>query len=206
MIRAILFDIDGVLVDSVKANATMYRDVLGHFGFPGPTDAEQAAHNRRTFIDNIRIYAPGASDELVQKIFEYGVALTHNYDLLVLTDGVKETLEQLSTKYRLGVVSSRLHVGIRGMLEFFSVARYFTVFVGYEDTTEHKPHPDPLLFGAIQLKVEPNEVVYIGDALTDIEAAHAAGMKMVHYSTKTVSGDHLTVSNFSEIPDVIATL
>lgn len=206
MIRGILFDIDGVLVDSVKANAKMYRDILGHFGFSGPTDEEQAAHNHRTFIDNVRTYAPGANEELIQKIFDYGISLPRSHDLLVLTDGVKETLEVLARKYPLGVVSSRLHRGIGSMLEFFGLERLFAVHVGFEDTPQHKPHPDPLLFGAKKLNLEPGEVVYVGDARTDIEAAEAAGMKMVHYSPEIVPGDHITVNHFRELVTVVPEL
>lgn len=121
VIRAVLFDIDGVLVDSVRANAQLYRDVLGHFGFRGPTDEEQAERNHHTFIDNIRHYAPGASDELIQKIFDYGVALPRSHDLFVLMDGVKGTLEELGKRYALGVVSSRLHQSIGSLLEYFGL-------------------------------------------------------------------------------------
>ncbi|MBI4092594.1 MAG: HAD family hydrolase [Candidatus Kerfeldbacteria bacterium] len=206
MIKAILFDIDGVLVDSVKANARFYRDVLGHFGFPGPTDAEQAKHNHRTFIDNIRLYAPGASEELIRKIFDYGVALPHSHDMLELMDGVKETLEQLEKQYALGVVSSRLHASIGSLLEYFSLNQLFPVRVGFEDTEEHKPHPAPLLFGAKKLGLPVSQVVYVGDAATDIEAAKAADMRMILYAAQPLPGPDVTIGKFSELPKFLQSL
>lgn len=206
MIRGILFDIDGVLVDSVRANAQMYRDLLGHFGVPGPTDEEQAASNHRTFIDNIRHYARGASDELIQQIFDYGVSQPRSHDMLVLMDGVKETLQDLHKRYLLGVVSSRLHMGIGSLLDHFGLGALFPVRVGFEDTTKHKPHPGPLLFGAQKLGVKPYEVSYIGDSVTDVEAARAAGMKMVHYATASIPGDHATVSRFRDLVAAIERL
>lgn len=206
MIKAIFFDIDGVLVDSVRANAQLYRDVLGHFGFRGPTDEEQAERNHHTFIDNIRHYAPGASDELIQKIYDYGVALPRSHDLFVLMDGVKGTLEELNKKYSLGVVSSRLHHSIGSLLEHFGIAKYFPVQVGYEDTEEHKPDQAPLLFGAEKLGFKPGEVVYVGDAATDIEAARAAGMRMILYAKESLPGAEATVRMFSELPQAIEQL
>ncbi len=206
MIKAILFDIDGVLVDSVRANAQIYRDVLGHFGFRGPTDAEQAVRNHHTFIDNIRHYAPGVSDELIQKIFDYGVTLPRSHDLFVLMDGVKAALVELKKQYLLGVVSSRLHASINGLLEYFGLDGLFPVRVGFEDTEEHKPHPAPLLFGAKKLGLPVSQVVYVGDAATDIEAAQAAGMNVIHYGVESWPGGHLTVGNFSQLPRALMKL
>lgn len=206
MIRAVLFDIDGVLVDSVRANAQLYRDVLGHFGFRGPTDEEQSARNHFAFIDNIRFYAQSDDQELIQKIFDYGVSMPRKYDLMELMGGVKETIEQLQHQYSLGVVSSRLHQAIGSLLEFFGLEKLFPVRVGFEDTEEHKPHPAPLLFGAKKLGLKPAEVVYVGDAATDIEAAKAAGMRMILYASESLPGADVTVRTFSELPQVIKRL
>lgn len=213
MIRAVLFDIDGVLVDSVRANAHLYRTVLEHFGFRGPSDEEQTSHNHRTFIDNLRIYAKGASEDAVQEMFDYGVSLPRDqhHDMLALMDGVRGTLMQLKSRYVLGVVTSRLHNrepsgkgAIAGLLEHFGLQDIFSVRVGFEDTANHKPNPDPLLLGAKLLGCKPGEVVYVGDAESDVQAANAAGMKMIHYADAAVPGDHVTVSLFRDLPDAIA--
>lgn len=206
MIKAILFDIDGVLVDSVKANAQLYREVLGYFGFPGPSDEEQARNNHMPFIDNIRLYAAGATDEQVQRMFDYGVALTRDHSQLVLMDGVATTLDQLLDKYILGVVSSRIHPGIGSLLEHFALAKYFSVQVGYEDTEQHKPHPAPLLFAAEKLGLKPEELIYVGDAGTDVQAANAAKMKVILYSHAPLPGADQTVKSFLDIVGVVNTL
>ncbi len=203
MIRAVLFDIDGVIVDSVKGNAAMYRDLLGRFGYPGPTDEEHATRNHHTLIDNVRYFANGAPEDDIRKIFEHARKNPRGHELMLLTDGVKGALEALQGRYSLGVVSSRLHVGVGSLLDHFGIGGFFPVRVGFEDTEEHKPHPAPLLFGAEKLGVKPKQTVYVGDAQSDIDAAKAAGMKTVHYSHKILPGDHATVSNFSDIPKVI---
>jgi len=206
MTRAVLFDIDGVIVDSAKGNAAMYRDLLGKFGYTGPTDEEHTTRNHYTFIDNIRHFAKGASEDEIQKIYQYGSTHQRGYDLMILADGVNDALGHLQPLYSLGVVSSRLHIGIGSLLDHFGIGRFFPVRIGFEDTKEHKPHPAPLLAGAENLEVKPSEIVYIGDAESDIEAAKAAGMKMIHYSLETLPGDHATVSKFSDIPTVIRSM
>lgn len=203
MIKAILFDIDGVLVDSVRANAQLYRDVLGHFGFRGPTDEEQAVNNHRAFIDNIRYFASVATEEQIQQMFDYGISLPRDQGLLRLMDGVDKTLARLQQTYSLGAVSSRLHLGIGSLLEHFGIAKYFPVQVGYEDTEEHKPHPAPLLFGAEKLGLPVSQVVYVGDAATDIEAAKAAGMRMILYAAQPLPGADATIGKFSELPQAV---
>lgn len=206
VIRAVLFDIDGVLVDSVRANAQLYRDVLGHFGFRGPTDAEQAQQNHRTFIDNIRSYAHGASEEQIQQMFDYGASHPQDHDMLRLIDDVEDTIVMLGRSYALGVVSSRLRMGIGRLLEHFGLAKYFPVQVGFEDTEDHKPHPAPLLFGATKLSIKPDEIVYVGDAATDVQAANAAGMKVVLCAHAALAEADMTVKRFSEILQAVRLL
>ena len=51
------------------------------------------------------------------------------------------------------------------------------MLVTYDDTTRHKPYPDPLLAGCDRLGIEPGQVLYVGDALVDIQAGKAAGTR-----------------------------
>ena len=84
--------------------------------------------------------------------------------------------------------------------------KYFRVAISYQDTINHKPHPEPLLLATKKLKVEPEESVYIGDVENDIKAGKAAGMKVIIYSKNQFSNADLCTSSFKKLPELIASL
>ena len=94
-----------------------------------------------------------------------------------------EVLELLTKlhrmSYRMGIVTSKR--GIHAIRELTSkqLNAVFEVIVAQEDTVLHKPHPAPLLAAADKMKVDAVDCIYIGDQPTDIEAAHAAGMRSI---------------------------
>jgi pyrophosphatase PpaX len=92
--------------------------------------------------------------------------------------GAREALERLrSAGMSLGVVTSKsLPVALEG-LNLFDLASFFATLVTYEDTTRHKPNPDPLFVAAERMGLEPGEMIYVGDAVVDVQAGKAAGMR-----------------------------
>lgn len=206
MIRAVLFDIDGVLLDSLKANAEFFRELLSHFGYRGPTDDEQAMYFHLSMRDVIRKYAPDVSEAKVKEIAKYGDTIDRGFDLLEMPMESPAVLEALSKQYKLGLVSNRTRAGIEEYHKFANLRHFFQVSACYEDTVKHKPEPDPLWFAAKQLGAQPDETVYVGDAATDIAAARAAGMRMVLYAAKPMPGADATTGRFHELPGVIAAL
>ena len=86
------------------------------------------------------------------------------------------------------------------------IKQYFKISVSYQDTKNHKPHPEPLLLSAEKLGVLPEECVYVGDVENDVVAAKAAGMKAVIYSKNSVSSADANVSLFSDLENAIDNL
>lgn len=206
MIRAILFDIDGVLFDSVKANAEFFRLIFEHFGVRGPSVEEQRRLNHLTIKDHVRLRMGDRGESVVEEAYAYAHTVEHHNDLLELPEEWEEVLTELKSRYALGVVTARIRKSLNSSFDYTTLGRFFTVQIAFEDTERHKPDPEPLLLGAQKLGVKPDDVVYVGDAQSDIDAAKAAGMKMIHYSSETLPGDHATVSTFSNIPAAIDSL
>ncbi|HYO49030.1 MAG TPA: HAD-IA family hydrolase, partial [Chloroflexia bacterium] len=132
----------------------------------------------RALLECFEEVAPGRSEELRAAYRAYQQT-THD-TMVTLVPGTREMLERLrDAGLRLGVVTSKgLVVAMEG-LDLFELAPYFDTFVTYEDTTRHKPHPDPLLVASERLGVEPDDLVYVGDAVVDVQAGKAAGMRTV---------------------------
>jgi pyrophosphatase PpaX len=208
MIKAVLFDIDGVLIDSFDANLKFYQDLFTAAGYPPITRVQFLQLFHATMFDVIKTVTKSPSEKEVQRIWKMGNsrAVPYPVDLMKVPRDINETIQRLSKIYRLGIVTSRVRNGVFEFPKLASLQQYFSLVVAYEDTTNHKPHPEPLLFAAKQMKITPDEIVYIGDLDNDIQAASAAGMKVIIYSkTPFDSADGYT-NSFKELPNVIKRL
>jgi pyrophosphatase PpaX len=83
---------------------------------------------------------------------------------------------------RLGIVSAKRRATIELAFAKIPLAHLFDVVVGGDETTRHKPQPEPLLLAAERLGVDPADCAYVGDSPFDIRAAKAADMHAVAVS------------------------
>jgi pyrophosphatase PpaX len=203
MIKALIFDVDGTLLDSFEANFELFKNLMDKAGYPIPTKEQYTTLFHRTLRDTIQMLIGSDDDKEIQRVCNLLDAVSAPAP--VFNAGVADTIKILSEHYLLGVVTSRVKAyAYEPPLN--TLEHYFKATVAYEDTENHKPHPEPLLLITKQLQVLPEECVYVGDAKTDIEAGHAAGMRCILYSQeKTVDADAVT-ADFSEIPILITKL
>lgn len=182
-IDAVLFDLDGTLIDSAPdlgAAADQMRTDRGLTSLPLSDYRAMAGSGARGMIGVAFGLAPGhAQFEVLKEEF------FSNYEsrLTVLTyafDGVTELIADIVAQgMKWGVVtnkSARFTMPLTRAMSLFSTAQ--TIISG--DTTPHaKPHPAPLLEAARQLGVAPGRCLYVGDDERDIMAGQAAGMPTV---------------------------
>ena|SRR3989344_5328008 len=197
MIKAVIFDIDGVLVDSYEANFQFYTKLFKTAGYTPPSKKDYPNLFHLTMKDLIKKITKLKSEEEVEKIWLMGKnVIEYPYNLLKTPKTLIKIIKSLNQSYELAIVSSRISTKLFDEIpSLLKVKKYFKVIVLYEDTKKHKPHPDPLILAAKKLKIKPEECVYIGDAETDMEAARAAGMKKIYY-----------FNNFDRLPKLIESL
>jgi pyrophosphatase PpaX len=177
---AILFDMDGTLIDSIGLIVEgMVYAYDGREG-PRPTREEWKALIGTPLDKMLARWSLNADDVefLRGRYREFQFA---NHDRLVtIYPGVEKTLRELHARgHPLGIVSSKLERGIRKSMDFFKLTPLFDVIVGLEATTNHKPHPDPVQFALDKLGVKASDGVYVGDSPHDIESGNAAGVLTV---------------------------
>lgn len=208
MIKAVIFDIDGVLLDSFEANLKFFQDLMIHTGHRPPTRKEFPPIFHLSMMDAIKILTKSNSKEEVEKIWEIGRSREVPYDvgLLSVPKGAEDIIKELSKKFLLGIVTSRQRGSVYEAPQLAKLKEYFRVSVCYEDTTRHKPEPEPLLFAARSLHVQPLECIYIGDVENDIIAAKTAGMKVIIYSKSIFPEADACTSSFMQLPNLIETL
>jgi pyrophosphatase PpaX len=173
MIKAIIFDVDGVLLDSFEANFELFKNLMLKAGYKPPTREEYRALFHRTLRDTVQILT-GLKDETeIKKICDL-VEIVDGPSPII-SPGVVETIKILSEKYALAIATSRIKAyAYEPPLN--TLEHYFKATVAYEDTENHKPDPEPLILAAKQLGADLAECVYVGDVENDMKAARAAGM------------------------------
>jgi len=170
----VLFDLDGTLVDSgamilasfqhatrtVLSREIPEHELLSAVGGPGLREQMEA-------IDPARV------EELIEVYSAHNAGL---HDELQPCVGILDALAQLSAEgRRLAVVTAKRRTTLALAFEVLpELRRFFDVTVGAEDTTRHKPNPDPLLLALERLGASADDAVYVGDSPFDIQAAKAA--------------------------------
>ena len=198
MIKAVIFDIDGVLADSLDANTKFFKDIMHAAGYKHPTRDVISKIFHMNRMDTIKFLSNTDSEDEIQRILQIADEIQYPIRLLRMYPGAKKVVKELSLSYKLAVVTSRMRKTTKDYFNFSSLGKYFDVVVTYENSKKHKPHPEPLLIAAKKLKVKPSEAVYIGDQNSDVQAAKAAEMKVIIYRNKLPNADCL-IKSFDEI-------
>jgi mannitol-1-/sugar-/sorbitol-6-phosphatase len=194
---AILFDLDGVLVDSTKSVARQWS-LWARENNIDPEKAVEIAHGRRT-IESVRLLAPhldaeGETIKIEQREVDDG-------DGVVVMPGAAQLLKSIPadrwcvvTSGTRRLATSRLEVGKLPLPK---------IFVTADDVINGKPDPEPYLKGAALLGMDPRDCLVIEDAPAGISAAHGAGMKVIAllstYPKSSLSGADAIVHRLAEI-------
>jgi phosphoglycolate phosphatase len=193
-LKAVLFDLDGTLIDSKQDIAAAANSVRIHFDMP-PLPLEVVTGYIGWGIENLNRKTLGLDDP--QKLAEGLVILKdyyreHAVDHVVIYPGVWELLDFLKNRgIKLGMVSNKPHDLTLLTLDKLKLSPYFTVVLGADAMVNKKPHPEPLLTVLERLGVSPSEAVMIGDSPVDVEAARAANIPIGLVSHGFVDEVHL---------------
>jgi sugar-phosphatase len=185
---AILFDLDGVLVDSTGAVDREWREWARRKGVDG--DAIMAiAHGVRT-LDVIRRVAPHLDAEA--EVLELESHEANDQEGVFVMPGAAELVRSIPDG-RWGVVTSGTQVLARARLPFCGLP-VPKVLVTADDVTHGKPHPEPYLKGAELLGFNPSECLVIEDAPAGIQSARAGGLKVIGI-TSTYAAEALVLAD-----------
>jgi N-acetyl-D-muramate 6-phosphate phosphatase len=179
-VRAILFDLDGTLLDTAPDMVGALNALRGEQGCAPlpyeevrPAVSHGAARILKTGFPNA---LPDQAAALQGRYLEiYRCALSRETQLF---PGMQRVLDVLAgRRLKLGIVTNKPAWLTEPLLEEMGLRARFDCVVSGDTVAERKPHPLPLLHAAMLAGTAPRECVYVGDAERDIQAAHAAGMQ-----------------------------
>lgn len=189
-VKGIIFDCDGVLFESRKANLAYYNRILAAFDYaPVTPEQKQRAHLCHT-ASSPDVLAELLCPEDVTPALEFAAQLDYREFIPFMEPepSLAEMLQGLSQSFPLAVATNR-GASIRSILEHFQLDVYFNVIVNSRDVRRPKPEPDMLLLAAAQLKLNPQNCLFIGDSELDQQAARRAGIPFVGYGGG-IEGDY----------------
>jgi len=194
MLRAIIFDFDGVVADNEPIHLTMFRKVLGEIGVPLSEEDYYAKYlgfdDKGCFRAVLEAHGRTAPKTLIEDLVaRKAVAyLEHLKHHLVIFPGVREFVREASARCRLAIASGALRQEIEYVLNQAGIRKEFEHITSSEDVTRGKPDPEGFLHALAALNgnrqagqglIVPEDCLVIEDSIPGIQAGHAAGMKVL---------------------------
>ena len=198
---AVIFDCDGVLFDSRKANIHFYNDLLAHFRMPPMTKDEESFVHMHTGKESIRHIFRNTS--FVERALEYYLQMDYTPFIrdMVMVPGLKTLLGQLKYHVGLAIATNRSNT-IGKVLKWHGLDHYFEIVVSSLDVTHPKPHPESLFKIFDFFSVGPLDAFYVGDSEVDEKTALAAGVTFISFKNRTLHAD-FHVENIKEVADIV---
>jgi pyrophosphatase PpaX len=186
-VDAVLFDLDGTLVDTIPLILACYQHTLAAH-LPGYDPGRKAIIGNlgRSLDDILFDYAagagaadPGATSR--EMLTTYRAFQRETLSRLIRPyDGIREALELLRARgLTLGVVTSKVEWAARECYEYYGLGEFLSIGVFHDDTARHKPDPQPLLYAAAKGVLDVARTVYVGDSVHYMASGKAAGMRTI---------------------------
>ncbi len=189
-IRCVIYDCDGVLIDSLDANRWFYSFLCAATGRPPLTEEELQyahAHTVHEAIHHIFRDDPGLEEKAlgVFSRMDPGESISR----LKLEPHLIPTLEVLKARGILRAISTSRTTNVELLLKKFSLEPHFDLVVSARDVLNPKPHPESIekVLRAFGLRNE--EALFVGDSETDGSAARSAGVKFIAYRNPGIAAD-----------------
>ena len=209
---ALLFDLDGTLIDSIELILNSARHAFIGFAGKAPTDDEWRAGIGRPLQAVLREYAQHDETEAERLLGRYRDYQLANHDRLVRAyDGVVATLRGFAAAgHPMAVVTSKSDwLAVKG-LEFVGMADLFPVVVGCDTCVNHKPHPEPVERALALLGVPAANAIFVGDSPHDVESGRTARVYTVGVTwgaftreQMEASGASVVIHSIGELPGVV---
>jgi beta-phosphoglucomutase len=195
MAQALLFDLDGLLIDSESLHFDCWRETLATIG---------VALDEECYLNHWTRAGLGIADFCRQREIEHDLESLrwHKSKLyqqrvrthLKLMPGARECLERFKGRKRIALATAGYIDAVDPALQAVGLRDYFEVIVTRNDVRRFKPAPDVFLLAAERLNVEPNQCVVLEDAEKGVRAAHAAGMACIAIPNRHTSDNDFSLA------------
>jgi HAD superfamily hydrolase (TIGR01549 family) len=175
VVRGVLFDWDGTLVDSYEADSSAFLAMFKEMGIPWGLEELDRHYSPNWYRVYRAAKLPRARWDDADRAWRRQYA-KHSPQLIA---GARQVLVRLGRVHHLGLVTSGDRDRVTRQLRAFRLTQLFGARVCSGDTPEKKPHPAPLRLALQKLRLEPAACVYVGDSPEDLQMAKSAGVRAI---------------------------
>jgi HAD superfamily hydrolase (TIGR01509 family) len=202
----IIFDVDGVLLESNTFLAELHQKTAKELGLRVPTMHEILRLFGKEWSTIIQTLWPGIDSENFKKTYSR-VGNLENVVIPPIKNAVETTKKLKNSGFKLAIVSARPGVYVVEPLKKSGFdLELFDVVISADDTKNHKPHPEPLIHACRRLNINPKEAVYVGDSLLDYESAKSANLEFIAVLTGDVKEEEFRENGVKNIIPSVAEL
>lgn len=204
MIKLVLFDLDGVLIDSKENMRCAWIAVKKKFNLKQSFENYFNSVGLPFFVILKKI---GIKHQKTHIKEIYNKNSIKNFNKIKLYPGVKKTLKFLKKKnFKLGIVTSKNQQRTNKILKKFNL-NFFDIVVAPKKNLKGKPYPDQILYSLKQLKIKNQEACYIGDTYVDFKSAKNAKIKFIYAKYgygQFKKAYNLNIKNIQELKNIVS--
>jgi phosphoglycolate phosphatase len=176
----IIYDCDGVLIDSRRSNEAFYNHILGHFGLPPLTPEQLDLVHAATAQEAVDFLFGGTPWLAAAQDYQRHLDNAPFLSLIRPEPHVREVLARLRPAYRTAIATNR-GKSLAPVLHTLGLAGLFDLTVSCYDVSRPKPHPECLQKILRHFRLRPDEALYVGDSEVDRLVAQEAGVPLAAY-------------------------
>jgi HAD superfamily hydrolase (TIGR01549 family) len=199
MLKLIVFDCDGVMFDSRRANQEYYNQLLSHFNHKEMDEAELEYAHMHDVASSIQHIFRHYHDDDLEEVSQYRKKLGYApfLPLMKMEDDLVEFLEYAKKKFYLAISTNRTNT-IQPLLQTFNLQDYFGKVMTAENAGRPKPAPDALAEILRHFNCSPAETIYIGDSIIDRQHTAHFNIPLIAFKSPDIPAEYY-VSSFMEI-------
>jgi len=200
MVKMVIYDCDGVIFDSKKANQEYYNYILKNFGFP-PVDSndEEKLEIIHTYSNDEVLKKIFPNETLAQKAIEFSQSVDYSqfYKYMTIEPEFFDTCKELKKRgIKLAIATNRSRT-FPHLFSYFNLEKIIDDYVTVSIIKNPKPAPDMLIYLLKKNKLNPEEAIFIGDSIIDYQASKYAKIPFIGYKIKFENS--LKINKHSEI-------
>ncbi len=213
MLKAVIFDMDGVIIDSEPIHFNIEKQIFSYLGIP-VSDSEHhslVGTTTRAMWSSLKnkFKLELSLEELIELSSKRYLDYISIYNKMLLLPGIANLIEELyRNNIQQAIASSSTLEHIEFVLRKYNLKEYFDEIICGDYVSKSKPAPDIFLYAANQLQIRPEECIVIEDSENGVTAAKFAGMKCIGFNNSNsgnqdLSTADLIIDNFADYKNLI---
>lgn len=200
----IIYDCDGVMIDSAEANRHLYNLVLSELNLPPVTREQEKFAFQATFFDAIRFLVPASMHGLLESAISRAV----NYDRdilpkIKLMPGYRDFVHKAHARHlEQAIDTNRTAEGIQKIIDRFDLPHYFSPVISCTSVKKPKPSPEGVEKIRSAWKCEAAQILFVGDSPDDRAAARGAGAVFAAFGESDLAGD-IKIHSWAELEKIL---